>query len=111
MTKCDYCNKEISRMPYKCKYCGGRFCSDHRLPENHDCSSVNKNKKWFTEKKAKKEISASEIASEPAAETIKERGLNWSLENILKDKKKLAAVALIVLLFFSVLGLALAGII
>lgn len=27
-------------MPYKCRYCGGRFCSDHRLPENHDCPGL-----------------------------------------------------------------------
>ncbi len=24
-------------MPFKCPYCGGQFCSAHRLPENHSC--------------------------------------------------------------------------
>lgn len=24
-------------MPFKCGYCGGTFCSKHRLPENHSC--------------------------------------------------------------------------
>ena len=24
-------------MPFRCKYCGGYFCSEHRLPEIHDC--------------------------------------------------------------------------
>jgi Zn-dependent protease len=24
-------------MPFRCQYCGGYFCSQHRLPENHDC--------------------------------------------------------------------------
>jgi hypothetical protein len=25
-------------LPFKCKYCGGKFCKKHRLPENHDCT-------------------------------------------------------------------------
>jgi hypothetical protein len=24
-------------MPFGCKFCGGKFCSLHRLPENHGC--------------------------------------------------------------------------
>lgn len=27
-------------MPYTCRHCGGEFCSDHRLPESHDCVSL-----------------------------------------------------------------------
>jgi len=27
-------------MPYRCRYCSGRFCSDHRLPENHACAGL-----------------------------------------------------------------------
>lgn len=27
-------------MPYQCKYCGGRYCPDHRLPEGHNCDGV-----------------------------------------------------------------------
>lgn len=23
-----------------CSYCGGTYCSNHRLPENHDCAGV-----------------------------------------------------------------------
>ena len=38
MPSCDYCNEEVGYLPFKCKYCGGTFCKDHRLPENHDCS-------------------------------------------------------------------------
>lgn len=29
-------------MPYNCRYCGGQFCSAHRLPENHDCPGLDK---------------------------------------------------------------------
>ena len=37
MVQCDYCGKE-EYMPFRCKYCGGYFCSDHRLPEMHNCT-------------------------------------------------------------------------
>lgn len=37
MVKCDYCGKEIQGFPYTCSYCGGTFCAEHHLPENHDC--------------------------------------------------------------------------
>ena len=39
MAKCDVCSRDES-MPYSCRYCGGSFCSDHRLPENHDCPGL-----------------------------------------------------------------------
>ena len=39
MAKCAQCGREES-MPYTCRYCGGTFCSDHRLPENHACPGL-----------------------------------------------------------------------
>jgi membrane associated rhomboid family serine protease len=27
-------------MPYQCRLCGGTYCSDHRLPENHQCPGL-----------------------------------------------------------------------
>ena len=27
-------------MPYQCRLCGGTYCSDHRLPENHECPGL-----------------------------------------------------------------------
>lgn len=35
--ECSYCHKVSNELPYRCKFCGGTFCSDHRLPENHEC--------------------------------------------------------------------------
>jgi Zn-dependent protease len=29
-------------MPYSCLHCGGQFCSQHRLPENHTCPQINR---------------------------------------------------------------------
>ncbi|MFX1528815.1 MAG: AN1-type zinc finger domain-containing protein [Promethearchaeota archaeon] len=37
MSTCKYCGNEIGKLPFKCRYCGNNFCSDHRLPENHEC--------------------------------------------------------------------------
>jgi Zn-dependent protease len=34
--KCQKCGKEIF-LPFRCPYCGGYFCTEHRLPENHHC--------------------------------------------------------------------------
>ncbi len=39
MAECDFCEEEVS-MPYTCGYCGGSFCPEHRLPENHDCDGL-----------------------------------------------------------------------
>jgi len=37
--KCRYCNKKTI-MPYRCKYCGDLYCSEHRLPEKHNCDGT-----------------------------------------------------------------------
>ena len=34
--KCQKCGKETF-LPFRCQYCGDYFCSDHRLPETHEC--------------------------------------------------------------------------
>jgi len=36
---CQKCQKEVF-MPFKCPYCEGYFCSEHRLPENHECPKI-----------------------------------------------------------------------
>lgn len=37
--KCDFCgNSEV--LPFDCRYCGGVYCSAHRLPEYHECSGL-----------------------------------------------------------------------
>jgi len=36
---CAECDERIT-MPFRCKYCEKLFCSEHRLPENHDCETL-----------------------------------------------------------------------
>jgi len=39
--KCQYCGRE-EPLPFKCQYCQGFFCAEHRLPENHACPMAEK---------------------------------------------------------------------
>jgi len=39
--KCQYCGKD-EVLPFKCQYCQGFFCAEHRLPENHACPLAEK---------------------------------------------------------------------
>lgn len=36
--KCQYCGASVD-LPFKCSFCGGHFCSEHRLPEAHSCQN------------------------------------------------------------------------
>lgn len=38
---CQTCGTEVT-LPYMCPYCGGQFCSQHRLPENHACPQISR---------------------------------------------------------------------
>ena len=37
--KCQVCGQE-THLPFRCPFCGGQFCSAHRLPENHECPRI-----------------------------------------------------------------------
>lgn len=39
MAECAVCGEGPGRYSYDCNYCGREHCSDHRLPEHHDCPS------------------------------------------------------------------------
>ncbi|KAB1192225.1 rhomboid family intramembrane serine protease [Haloferax sp. MBLA0076] len=39
MATCDVCGRH-ENLPYRCSRCGGTFCAEHRLPENHDCPGL-----------------------------------------------------------------------
>lgn len=38
---CDFCHR-VQPLPFTCTRCGGQFCTEHRLPENHQCSARRK---------------------------------------------------------------------
>jgi hypothetical protein len=39
---CNYCGKEFDILPFICKFCGGKFCVEHRVPETHNCLGIKK---------------------------------------------------------------------
>jgi hypothetical protein len=42
MNKCENCGSNYSPgLPYECSYCKLEVCPDCRLPEKHDCDSLN----------------------------------------------------------------------
>lgn len=36
---CFLCQK-TELLPYTCKYCGNSYCSEHRIPEKHNCADL-----------------------------------------------------------------------
>ncbi|NIR86926.1 hypothetical protein GWO13_04850 [Candidatus Bathyarchaeota archaeon] len=34
--KCEYCEKDVV-LPFRCPFCNQYYCTEHRLPENHEC--------------------------------------------------------------------------
>jgi Zn-dependent protease len=36
---CQKCGQD-TLMPFQCPYCGGQYCTQHRLPENHSCPRI-----------------------------------------------------------------------
>jgi predicted nucleic acid binding AN1-type Zn finger protein len=57
--ECDICGAKET-FPFKCRNCGGIFCSDHRLPESHDCFV-----KWVPSEKYGKNNKKSTIFKDP----------------------------------------------
>lgn len=47
---CSYCGAVIEKLPYRCSYCGGYFCSEHRLPESHGCKGL-PSRNWYAYQK------------------------------------------------------------
>lgn len=48
--KCEVCGKEVD-LPYQCSFCGKSFCSEHRLPEAHQCVGLPQEPFWYQRQK------------------------------------------------------------
>jgi len=38
--ECDHCGRDLASLPYTCNRCDRNFCTEHRLPEAHDCHQL-----------------------------------------------------------------------
>ena len=61
MVKCDHCGKDEA-LPFSCSYCGGSFCSDHRLPPSHNCINL---EKWHKRATASGRAAPGQAAASP----------------------------------------------
>ena len=103
MAECSECGKQT--MSFTCHYCGEKFCSEHRLPENHDCEGLESGKKdeymntdeeaskntdtgssekWFKDKDVKKEVHRNQRHT---------RGLSSDILSTLKNNFTLSIIA------------------
>ncbi|MEM3770401.1 MAG: zinc finger AN1 domain-containing stress-associated protein [Candidatus Bathyarchaeia archaeon] len=79
MPQCEYCGKEVD-LPFECKFCGGYYCLEHRLPESHSCPNLPPRTplgSWQTKKEiaiAHAEEKKGKFVSEGELHFIKEEG-------------------------------------
>lgn len=64
--RCDQCGVE-EYMPYVCKFCKGKYCAAHRLPENHDCQRLGEYRERI---RATGRIVAPDPATQPVQPTL-----------------------------------------
>ncbi len=50
MAGCDFCSKPFEGLHHRCKYCGESHCSEHILPESHECRGLTKPESFRLEK-------------------------------------------------------------
>jgi len=97
MSICTICGKK-ELMPFKCKFCGNTYCSEHRLPENHGCSgleiykeeSKTKPDKWIYEP-----FQERTKVKKPRKESIIEK-----IERFLNNPDKRQVIYIIMILIF-----------
>ena len=107
MAECSECGKET--MSFTCHYCGEKYCSEHRLPENHDCDGLESGKdeeflntnnedekkeasndgKWFDEK-----FEQQDVKQDVRRNHGKRRGLGTDILDTLKNSYFLSIIAL-----------------
>jgi len=92
-------------MSFKCHYCGESFCSEHRLPEKHDCTGLETGKKdeWFDDKyKDKKDDKEPSKDKSAAATSYKKhrKSLSKDILDSLTSNYTLAIIGLTVLSYF-----------
>ncbi len=89
MTTCDYCNKQIDGLPHVCRYCGKVHCSEHLLPENHDCHELKKHSSKDAERWKK---NFSEVVSKKNKKYEKNFNKSSKTYHILHKKRKVKSL-------------------
>ena len=82
MAECSECGKQT--MSFTCHYCGEKFCSEHRLPENHDCKGLDSGKKDEHMQKSESETGTVEKGKTGGAKA--ETSQKWFKDRNLKEE-------------------------
>lgn len=99
MGECSECGEKA--MTFTCRYCKKKFCSEHRLPENHDCEGLEKElekekeqskEKWFEDKESKDQQETRTVT----ASTRSRPGMFESMLNSLKNNYTLMIISVTV---------------
>ncbi len=92
MAECSRCSKQA--MTFTCRYCGDKFCTEHRLPENHDCDGLEDAKaadeRWF-QKEEEEDLSEHDAGGSP---TVRKPSLPRDILLALKSNYTLIIIAL-----------------
>ncbi|MEF8880268.1 MAG: rhomboid family intramembrane serine protease [Candidatus Nanohaloarchaea archaeon] len=110
MSECSKCGKQS--MSFTCRYCGEKFCSEHRLPENHDCEAMDgetpeKHEEWFEGKfsEDEKNESREQQKKKSARYTVHRKSLSSDIIESIKGNYTLGIIGLTVLSFIIQLSL------
>ncbi|MFB6204325.1 MAG: rhomboid family intramembrane serine protease [Candidatus Nanohaloarchaea archaeon] len=101
MAECSYCGKES--MSFTCRYCGKKFCSEHRLPENHECDGLEEGleeereeaKKWFRQRDVKQET----VHGEPKKVQRRKPSLLHDIKDTFKNNATMSIIGVTVVAF------------
>ncbi|MFB6207786.1 MAG: rhomboid family intramembrane serine protease [Candidatus Nanohaloarchaea archaeon] len=101
MAECSYCGK--ASMSFTCRYCGEKFCAEHRLPENHDCEGLEEGveeereeaKKWFKQRDVKQET----VHGEPKTQRRRRPSLLNDIKDTFKNSATMSIIAVTVVAF------------
>lgn len=99
MGKCSVCGKED--LTFKCNYCGESFCSEHQLPENHDCENIEKAKSPSSKTpRSSKKTSKGRKAKRPDKRRHRRPSLTEEFKKVILNNYTLAIIALTVGVYF-----------
>lgn len=91
MTDCKICDVE-EEIQFKCNHCGSVFCSDHRLPEAHDCPALivfdEVDSAWFSDKRDIANLQSGDIdVPDDVIEEIEDAPVMNTRSQAVRDRK------------------------
>ncbi|WP_406662277.1 rhomboid family intramembrane serine protease [Methanolobus sp. ZRKC3] len=106
--KCWICGKE-EHIPFKCRFCGKTFCSDHRLPEQHACEGLENykqnNSQYSSGNRNYNNAGADDILKSMLKDSAKHaaksaaHGIGYKIRNSIKNSPSMAILYTCIFIF------------